>query len=44
MRQVVGYTLEGRVPHDDGPDALSMLADLLSVRPRSAARAIRRPF
>ena len=44
MSQVVGYTLEGRVPHDDGPDALAMLADALSVRPRSKARVVQRPF
>lgn len=44
MGQVVGYTLEGRVPHDDAPDALSMLADALSARPRAQARALRRPF
>lgn len=44
MRQVVGYTLEGRVPHDDGPDALSMLADMLSQRPRQHARVVARPF
>ena len=44
MAQVVGYTLEGRVPHDDAPDALSMLADLLSRRAPQRAVPLRRPF
>ena len=43
MGQVCGYTLEGRVPHDDAPDALSMLADLLSAAPRRA-KVIARPW
>lgn len=44
MAQVVGYTLEGRVPHDDAPDALSMLADLLGAQSTARAHAVRRPF
>lgn len=44
MSQMVSYTLEGKVPHDDAPDAMAMLADLLSKRARPKAAAIRRPF
>lgn len=44
MSQMVSYTLEGKVPHDDAPDAMAMLADLLSKRARPQAKAMRRPF
>lgn len=44
MSQLTTYVLDGKNPHDDAPDALSMLADLLSTSIRAKARAIKRPF
>lgn len=44
MRQLTNYVLDGKNPHDDAPDALSMLADLLSHSVKAKARAMRRPF
>lgn len=44
MAQVTGFVLDGKNPHDDAPDALSMLADMLSRRASSKARPVRRPF
>ena len=44
MSQLVSFVLDGKNPHDDAPDALSMLADLLSKSTRAKARAVKRPF
>lgn len=44
MSQVTGYVMDGKNPHDDAPDSLSMLADLLGTRTRAKARAVARPF
>ncbi len=44
MRQLTTYVLDGKNPHDDAPDSLSMLADLLSHSVRAKARAVKRPF
>lgn len=44
MGQLTTYVLDGKNPHDDAPDALSMLADLLSHTVRTKARVIKRPF
>lgn len=44
MCQLCGYVLDGKNVHDDAPDSMSMLADLLSSSIRTKARAIRRPF
>lgn len=44
MSQVTGFVLDGKNVHDDGPDALSMLADMLSKGVKAKARAVRRPF
>lgn len=44
MGQLTTYVLDGKNPHDDAPDALSMLADLLSTSVRAKAKVMRRPF
>lgn len=44
MGQLVGYVLDGKNPHDDAPDSLSMLANMLARRTRAKATAFRRPF
>lgn len=44
MRQLYNFVLDGKNPHDDAPDSLSMLADLLSRSQRAKARAVKRPF
>lgn len=44
MEQVCGYVLDGKNPHDDAPDALSMLADLLTKAVKPKAEVLRRPF
>ncbi|WP_234946952.1 phage terminase large subunit [Olsenella phocaeensis] len=44
MTQLEGFVLDGKNPHDDAPDAMSMLADLLTKQVRPKARAVRRPF
>lgn len=44
MSQMCSFVLDGKNQHDDAPDAMSMLADLLSTRARARARAVRRPF
>ena len=44
MGQMTSYVLDGKNPHDDAPDAMSMLADLLSKGQRARARAVKRPF
>ena len=44
MEQMVSYTLEGKVNHDDAPDAMSMLADMLASTRRAKARIIDRPY
>lgn len=42
--QLYEYVLDGKNPHDDAPDSLSMLADLLTTRTRATARAMARPW
>lgn len=44
MNQLCSYVLDGKNVHDDAPDAISMLAELLSTSRRARAKAIRRPF
>lgn len=44
MGQLVGYVLDGKNPHDDAPDSLSMLANMLARRSRARAQAVRRPW
>lgn len=44
MEQMCSYVLDGKNAHDDAPDAMSMLADLLSSSARAKARARKRPF
>lgn len=44
MGQLTGYVLDGKNPHDDAPDSLSMLADMLSRQTRAKAAAMARPF
>lgn len=44
MGQMTSYVLDGKNRHDDAPDAMSMLADMLSRSQRAKAKAIRRPF
>lgn len=44
MNQLFGYVLDGTNEHDDAPDSMSMLADLLSHGVRAKAVAVKRPF
>lgn len=44
MGQLFGYVLDGKNPHDDAPDSLSMLANMLARRTKAKATAVRRPF
>ena len=44
MEQLTGYVLDGKNPHDDAPDSLSMAADMLTRRRRATARATARRF
>lgn len=44
MNQMCSYVLDGKNTHDDAPDALSMLAEMLSTSKRARARAVKRPF
>lgn len=44
MNQMCSYVLDGKNTHDDAPDSLSMLAELLSTSRRAKARAVKRPF
>lgn len=44
MAQVTGFVLDGKNAHDDAPDALSMLADMLAKSARAKAKAVKRPF
>lgn len=44
MSQMCGFVLDGKNPHDDAPDSMSMLADMLGKTPRQRARAVARPF
>jgi predicted phage terminase large subunit-like protein len=44
MQQMSEYVLDGKNRHDDAPDAMSMLADLLSSSHRNVAKPMRRPF
>ena len=44
MGQLCGYVLDGKNPHDDAPDSLSMLAEMLTRSTRARARALARPF
>lgn len=44
MGQLLGYVLDGKNPHDDAPDSLSMLAGMLARRAKATARPLSRPF
>ena len=44
MNFLVTYTMTGKNRHDDVPDAMSMLADLVQGRKLSMATVIKRPF
>ena len=44
ISQMTSFVLDGKNRHDDAPDAMSMLADLLSKSSKAKARAVRRPF
>lgn len=44
MGQMTSYVLDGKNPHDDAPDAMSMLSDMLSKSRKAKAVAMRRPF
>jgi predicted phage terminase large subunit-like protein len=44
MNQLCSYVLDGKNLHDDAPDSLSMLAEMLSGSAKASAKAIRRPF
>lgn len=44
MEQLLQYSLDSKNPHDDAPDAMSMLAELLTKRQKAKASPIKRPF
>ena len=44
MSQVTGFSLDSKNAHDDAPDALSMLADMLSKSVKAKAVPVKRPF
>lgn len=44
MNFMVSYTMSGKNRHDDVPDAMSMLADLVQVKVRPQAIVMKRPF
>lgn len=44
MDQLTGFSLDGKNEHDDAPDSLSMLAELLASSVRRKAEPVRRPF
>lgn len=44
MGQLCGYVLDGKNEHDDAPDSMSMLADLLGHHMRATVKAVKRPF
>lgn len=44
MSQMCSFVLDGRNAHDDAPDAMAMLADLLATGRRAKAVAVARPF
>lgn len=44
MREFVGYTRTGKVPHDDAPDGLSLLENEIRNLDSIQVQVIRRPF
>lgn len=44
MSQMCSFVLDGKNAHDDAPDAMAMLADLLTTGRRAKAVAVARPF
>lgn len=44
MSQVTGFVLDGKNVHDDAPDSLSMLADMLAKSVKAKATPVKRPF
>lgn len=44
IANIVGYTTKAKVPHDDGPDALSMLSEYVIKPERKVTRIINSPI
>lgn len=44
MDQLCGFVLDGKNVHDDAPDSMSMLADMLTKSVKAKAKAVRRPW
>ena len=44
MNLVIGYTMTGKVKHDDPPDALALFVDMVASSDMNTAVVMRRPF
>ena len=44
LREMCTYTRSGKVPHDDAPDALAQLSEMIRTMGTGKAEIIRRPF
>lgn len=44
MRNTLGFTVTGKVKHDDAPDSLSMMSELVKGLSGSVVKVIQRPF
>ena len=44
MNLVIGYTMTGKVKHDDPPDALALFVDMIASSDVNTAVVMRRPF
>ena len=44
MKEVTTYTRSGKVPHDDAPDALSLLENEIRMRVGGKVEVFKRPF
>lgn len=44
MNLVIGYTMSGKVKHDDPPDALALFVDMIASSDMNTAKIMRRPF
>lgn len=44
MGNVTLYTTRSKVPHDDGPDSLAMLAEYVSIPDQKPARVVKSPY
>ena len=44
MNLVIGYTMTGKVKHDDPPDALALFVDMIASSDMNTVKVMKRPF